>query len=365
MNPQSNRQCRHRVPSSDEMLEAISSRDGSYDGAFFYGVVTTGVFCKPSCSSRPAKPENIRIFLDLESAINADFRACKRCRPECLERELERMVEVARHIETHADDRLTLADLSKMANLSPSRLQKAFKSAFGVTPKEYQDASRLERYKNALKKGETVTEAIYSSGYSSPSRVYGEVSRTMGMTPAAYREGGTKEQIFYAFCDSTLGPLLMAATQRGVCFAQFGESLEELLGQMKAEFPKAKFSESTCTAGPDLDRWIQALDEHVGSHAPRPDLPLDLRGTAFQLKVWRFLLSVKEGDVLSYGELAKEIDEPKAFRAVASACGANRIGVLIPCHRVLRGNGDLGGYRWGLDRKRVLLDGERANRATK
>ena len=365
MNPQSNRQSRLRVPSSGEMLEAISSRDGSYDGAFFYGVVTTGVFCKPSCASRPAKPENIRIFLDMESAINADFRACKRCRPESLGRDLERLVEVARHIETHADDRLTLANLSKMANLSPSRLQKTFKSAFGVSPKEYQDASRLDRYKKALKKGESVTDAIYSAGYSSPSRVYGEVSRTMGMTPAAYREGGAKEQIYYAFRDSSLGPLLMAATQRGVCFAQFGESLEKLLKQLKAEFPKAKFNESTFTAGPDLDRWIQELDEHVGRHAPRPDLPLDLRGTAFQLKVWRFLLTVKEGDVLSYGELAKEIDNPRAFRAVASACGANRIGVLIPCHRVLRGNGDLGGYRWGLDRKRVLLDGERANRAMK
>lgn len=365
MNPQTNRQCRLRVPSSDEMLEAISNRDGSYDGAFFYGVVTTGVFCKPSCASRQAKLENIRIFLDLDSALSADFRACKRCRPECLEQDMERVVEVARHIETHADDRLTLADLSKMVNLSPSRLQKIFISAFGVSPREYQDASRLDRYKNALKQGKTVTDAIYSAGYGSPSRVYGEVSRTMGMTPAAYREGGAEEQIYYAFRESSLGPLLMAATRRGVCFAQFGESFEKLLGQLKAEFPKAKFTKSSCAAGPDLDRWIQALDEHLGLHAPRPDLPLDIRGTAFQLKVWRFLLSVKEGNILSYGELAKEIGKPKAFRAVASACGANRIGILIPCHRVLCGNGDLGGYRWGLDRKRVLLDGERANRAAK
>jgi AraC family transcriptional regulator of adaptative response/methylated-DNA-[protein]-cysteine methyltransferase len=347
------------------MYAAIANRDASFDGIFFYGVVTTGVYCKPSCGSRPANRENLRLYFDVNSAARAGFRPCKRCRPDSLQHDLDKMIKIARYIETHADDRLTLAELSKRANLSASRFQKVFKSAFGVSPKEYQDASRLDRFKSALKKGDNVTGAIFSAGFGSTSRVYGEVARNMGMTPAAYRAGGAGEQIFYAYRNSSLGPLLMAATGRGVCFAQFGDSFDELLEQLQSEFPDAKFMESPGAEGPELDKWIAALDAHVSQHAPRPDLPLDLRGTSFQLKVWQFLLSVREGDVLSYGELAREIDKPKAFRAVASACGANRVGVLVPCHRVLRGNGDLGGYRWGVERKRVLLDAERASSVAK
>lgn len=358
-------QLRLTVPSNDQMHRAIARRDASCDGTFFYGVVTTGVFCKPSCASRRANRENVRFFSDIESAAHAGFRPCKKCRPENLTRNLEKMIRIARYIETHSDDRLTLAELSKKANLSASRFQKVFKSAFGVSPKEYQDASRLDRFKKALKKGDNVTGAIFSAGYGSTSRVYGEAARNMGMTPAAYRAGGAGEQIFYAYRDSSLGPLLMAATERGVCFAQFGDSYDNLLTQLEAEFPDASIVESAETSGSELDSWIEALDLHVSQHAPRPDLPLDLRGTAFQLKVWRFLLSVREGDVLSYGELAREVDKPKAVRAVASACGANRVGVLVPCHRVLRGNGELGGYRWGVERKRVLLDLERANRVAR
>jgi len=194
--------------------------------------------------------------------------------------------------------------------------------------------------------------------------VYGEAARNMGMTPASYRAGAAGERIFYAYRNSSLGPLMLAATERGVCFAQFGDTREALTSQLKAEFPHAEFVESPGTEGPELDGWITALDAHLSEHAPRPDLPLDLRGTSFQLKVWRFLLSVGEGDVLSYAELAQGIDRPKAVRAVASACGANKVGVLVPCHRVLRGNGDLGGYRWGVERKRTLLDIERRNRAS-
>ena len=356
-------QFRLTIPSQAEMITAIKSRDEAYDGVFFYGVLTTGVFCKPSCSSRAANKENMRFFHDIESAKEGGFRSCKRCNPENLKRDLEKMINIARHIELHCDDRLTLTELSRIANLSPSRFQKVFKSALGVSPKEYQDASRLDKYKDALKKGESVTDAIYTAGYGSSSRVYGEVTRNMGMTPAAYRSGGAGESIYYAIRVSGLGPLMMAATERGVCFAQFGETLDQLLNQLKSEFPEASFTESPGRKGVELDKWIEALDAHVSQNAPRPDLPLDLRGTSFQLRVWRFLLSIKEGDVLSYGELAKEIDKPKAFRAVASACGANRVGVLVPCHRVLRGNGELGGYRWGIERKRVLLDAERGRKA--
>jgi AraC family transcriptional regulator of adaptative response/methylated-DNA-[protein]-cysteine methyltransferase len=184
----------------------------------------------------------------------------------------------------------------------------------------------------------------------------------IGMTPKAYRSGGAGETIVYACRDTALGPMIMAATERGVCFAQFGKNMEALLEKLRADFSTAKLSASPAQVAPELDAWIEALDAHISQGAPRPDLPLDLRGTAFQIKIWRFLLSVREGDVISYGELAARIEKPKSVRAVASACAANRIGVLVPCHRVLRGDGSLGGYRWGLERKRALLDAERSRK---
>lgn len=273
MNSHKTEQFQLTVRSKGEMYAAIANRDVSYDGSFVYGVVTTGVFCKPSCGARLANRENVRFFSDIGMATRAGFRPCKRCQPD-----------------------------------------------------------------------------------------NSEATRNMVMIPAAYRAGRAGERIFRAYRMSSLGPLMMAATERGVCFAQFGEGLKALQAQLEREFPSAEFVESPATEGPDLGSWIDALELHLSQHAPRPDLPLDLRGTSFQLKVWRFLLSVREGDVLSYGELAKEINKPKAVRAVGSACGANRVGVLVPCHRILRGNGELGGYRWGLERKRTLLDMERRNK---
>lgn len=361
MNPPNTEQL--AIPSRDEMFTALDDRDASFDGVFFYGVVTTGIFCRPSCPSRPARRDNVRFFLSAGEATLSGFRPCKRCKPDTLGADTDKVVGIARHIEAHADEKLTLATLAGAAGLSSSRLQKVFKAAFGISPKQYQDAVRLGRLKEALQQGDDVTGAIYSAGFGSASRVYGEASRNMGMTPAAYRAGGEGEQIWYAFRESALGPLLMAATARGVCFAQFGESEPSLVAALRAEFPQARIERSPGEAGPALDAWIQALDDHLGRNAPRPDLPLDLRGTAFQLRVWRFLLGIDDGDVVSYAEVATGIDRPTAVRAAASACGANRVGVLVPCHRVLRGNGDLGGYRWGVDRKRALLDLERRHKA--
>lgn len=347
------------MPSEQEMQEAIAARDKSRDGQFFFGVITTGVFCRPSCSSRAAKPENLRFFPSNEAAMAAGFRPCKRCQPTEGLPGVARLVEIAHHIEEHADESLPLASLAAIAGLSPSRLQRLFKQAFGVSPKAYQDAIRMRRFKRSLKAGDRVTDAIYSSGFGSISRVYGETSRNIGMTPKAYRAGGAGEIITHACRRTSLGLMMMAATAKGVCFAQFGDDESSLLCELKVEFPNAELSLSPAQDAPELDAWMQALDQHISKDAPRPDLPIDMRGTAFQMKVWQFLLSIREGDVLSYGELAAQIDKPKAVRAVASACAANRIGVLIPCHRVLRGDGGLGGYRWGLERKRALLDAER------
>lgn len=359
------------MPSEQEMREAIATRDKSRDGDFFYGVITTGVFCQPSCTSRPAKPENLRFFQSIAAAITAGFRSCKRCQPTDDGPRVTRLVTVARYIEAHADERLTLASLATIAELSPSRLQRIFKAAFGVSPKAYQDAVRMqcfkqllkasskESLKQSLKEGTGVTDAIFSSGFGSISRIYGEATRNIGMTPKAYRAGGAGEIITYACRNTALGLMVMAATDKGVCFVQFGDDEESLVTKLKEEFPRAEMNVSPAQEAPELDAWIDALNQHISQGAARPDLPLDMRGTAFQMQVWQFLLRIREGDVLSYSELAAQIDKPKAVRAVASACAKNRIGVLIPCHRVLRGDGSLGGYRWGLERKRALLDAER------
>jgi len=348
------------MPSEHEMRAAVTSWDKASDGNFYYGVITTGIFCQPSCAARTALPENLRFFPSIESAIVAGFRPCKRCQPTKVSPDVDRLVNIARYIESHADERLTLTELAAQAELSPSRFKRIFKKMFGVSPKVYQDAIRMRRFKQSLKEGDGVTDAIFSAGYGSISRFYGEATRNIGMTPKAYRAGGTGETITYACRNTALGLMAMGATQKGVCFAQFGGDKASLLRKLQAEFPRAKIIASPAHNKPELDAWMDALDKHISEGAPRPELPLDLRGTAFQIKVWRFLLSVREGDVLSYGELAALIDKPKAYRAVASACAKNRIGVLIPCHRVLRGDGSLAGYRWGIDRQRALLDAERA-----
>jgi AraC family transcriptional regulator of adaptative response/methylated-DNA-[protein]-cysteine methyltransferase len=273
------------------------------------------------------------------------------------------MLTLARYIEAHAEEPLSLKKLSARVHISPAHLQRTFKNVVGISPKAFHDAARLCLLKGALKAGKSVLESITEAGFQSTSRVYGHAMRNLGMTPSAYREGGEGKTMAYAYRDSALGSLLMAATNRGVCFAQFGLSKEMLVEQLREEFPKASIVESSMTDSPELDAWIQAFEVHIAGTGLRPELPLDLRGTAFQVRVWKFLLSVPEGAVVSYGEVAQGIGAPTAVRAAASACAANRIAVLVPCHRVLRGDGGLGGYRWGLDRKRALIDAERARRA--
>ena len=274
------------------------------------------------------------------------------------QRSLEKMTGLARYIAEHADESLPLARLAERAHLSPSRLQRVFKETFGVSPKKFQQAARSEKFKSLLRSGSDVTEAIFECGYGSTSRVYGAALDNIGMTPSRYRAGGAGETISWACRDTVLGPLLMAATDRGVCFAQFGESSEALLEQLRREFPNAELQPASENSA-QLDGWIDALNAHLQRRQPRPELPLDLRGTAFQIRVWEFLLGLQGGDVASYAEVAEGIGKPRAVRAVASACARNRIAVLVPCHRVLRADGGLGGYRWGVQRKRALLDAER------
>lgn len=348
------------LPTEHQMRAAIAARNGDYDGTFWYGVVTTGVFCRPSCAARAARPEHIRFFFDPQHAIDAGLRPCKRCRPLEADEQTGKLAAAADYILEHADERLALIDLATRAGMTATRFQKAFKARFGVSPKALQDAARLKTFKTTLRDGASITDAIYNAGFGSSSRVYGEALRNIGMTPQAYRAGAAGETISYASKMTALGLLMMAATDRGVCFAQFGQSEPELLTRLGDEFPKARLVVSGAQGSQALDQWIRALDAHLSRDAPRPDVPLDLQGTAFQIKVWRYLLGVTEGDVISYTELADGLKRPNAVRAAASACAANKVAVLIPCHRVLRSNGDLAGYRWGLERKRVLLDKERS-----
>lgn len=343
----------------DARYLAMLARDTNADGLFLTGVLTTGVYCRPGCAARPPKRENVRFFATATEARAAGLRACKRCRPDDLPPKAEldaRMAEAARWIETHADEALTLPRLARRAGLSPSYFQRRFIAAIGVSPKELQAACRLKRLKAQLREGDSVAGAIFEAGYGSTSRVYEQVDGRLGMTPSAYRAGGKGETIHYAIRETSLGLMLMAATERGVCRVRFGESDVELLAGLKGEYPQAELMPAPPSVA--LNQWIEALERHLASRTPMPDVPLDLRGTAFQLKVWHFLMSIKPGAPISYSELATAVGRPKAVRAAGSACGANQIAILVPCHRVLRGDGSLGGYRWGLDRKRALLDAE-------
>lgn len=338
----------------------VCQRDCAADGAFVYAVSTTGIYCRPSCPSRRANRAHVRFFAAPAEAAAAGFRPCRRCHPAAAQDPSASLMQaMAHYIERHADERLPLARLGDQAGMSPAHFQRTFKAALGVSPRDYQAARRLARFKVALRDGEGVLEAGLDAGFGSTSRLYHAADGSLGMTPSAYRAGGAGEVITHAVRETGFGLLMMAATTRGVCFAEFGTSGEDLLARLAAEFPKAHLVRAALAAAAPLDAWMAALAAHLGAAAPRPDLPLDLRGTAFQISVWRFLLSVRPGEVVSYSQVAAATGRPRAVRAAASACAANRIAVLIPCHRALRADGSLGGYRWGLERKRALLDAER------
>ncbi|MCB1606287.1 MAG: bifunctional DNA-binding transcriptional regulator/O6-methylguanine-DNA methyltransferase Ada [Xanthomonadales bacterium] len=347
------------LPNPAQCWNAIDQRDPAMDGVFVYGVVTTGIYCRPSCPARTPKPENVRYFANTELAREASYRPCKRCKPDQVGTELSRLTEVAEHIRSHPDQRLALSDLARRAQMSSSHFQRRFVAHFGISPRQLQESVRMQRMKTALRAGSAVTEAGLDAGFGSSSRLYEPPGRRLGMSPRAYSRGGKGERIAYAIRHSGIGMLLMAATSKGVCSALLGEDEAMLLRQLREEFPQAEIVLSQAQQSAQLDLWIDALNAHLSEGSPSPDLPLDLRGTAFQIKVWRFLLGIPSGKAVSYSEVAAGVGNPQAVRAAASACAANRLAVLVPCHRVLRADGGLGGYRWGLERKRTLLQLER------
>jgi AraC family transcriptional regulator, regulatory protein of adaptative response / methylated-DNA-[protein]-cysteine methyltransferase len=342
--------------------QAVKARDRSFDGKFYFAVATTGVYFRPSCACRLPLRKNVRFFSAREDAERAGFRGCLRCRPADLagaDPALVRIQEVCDYIRSHAHDPLPLDVLAERAGLSRFHFQRAFKKVVGLTPKQFIEAHRLESFRRELRKQSSVTDAIYEAGFGSSSRIYERVDTRLGMTPAEYRAAGKEVTISYVCVDSVLGRMMIGATDRGLCFVQFGEKDEELLQMLHAEYSAARLEPMQEPFTPEFENWMTALREHLDGQQTRLDLPVDVRATAFQMKVWQYLQSIPYGSVESYAEVAAGLGQPTAVRAVARACAQNRVAIAIPCHRVIRGTGELGGYRWGLERKRVLIDIER------
>jgi AraC family transcriptional regulator, regulatory protein of adaptative response / methylated-DNA-[protein]-cysteine methyltransferase len=338
----------------DQRWNAVVARDSAYDGEFVFAVSSTGVYCRPSCAARRARRENVTFFSHPAQAEKAGFRACLRCRPRLVSGNVQSdwAKEVCRYVEQHLDEPITLERLGKVFRLSPFHLQRRFKAALGITPRQYGDSCRLRLLKRNLQAGDNVTRAMYDAGYGSSSRLYEKTASQLGMTPDKYRRGAIAATVRYAIADSPLGRMLVAATDKGVCAIQFARSDGELIEGLKREFPFA-------VRKPDqggLQDWVETLLSTMTGHELNAALPLDIRATAFQRRVWTYLQSIPFGATRSYSQVAKAIGRPSASRAVARACATNPVAVAIPCHRVVREDGNISGYRWGVERKKALLE---------
>jgi AraC family transcriptional regulator of adaptative response/methylated-DNA-[protein]-cysteine methyltransferase len=348
----------HLMPAQDDdsMWRAVLARDSRADTLFVYGVSSTRIYCRPSCASRRPRRDRVAFFDSPESAAREGYRACRRCRPNeaaAVDPWIDKVRRACVYL-SNVEGRVSLARLAARLGGSPYHLQRSFKRLVGVTPREYADACRLEKVKRGLRSGGPVTSAIYDAGYGSSGRFYGGAARKLAMSPAAYGRGATGIALRYAIVDSTLGRLLVAATDRGVCAVSMGTSDQELERALSREFPKAALRRD---AG-GLARWTKAILGHLAGRQPRLDLPLDVRATAFQWQVWTALAAIPYGQTRSYAEVAASIGRPSAVRAVARACAANPVALAIPCHRVVPAAGGPGGYRWGAARKTALLAAE-------
>lgn len=345
------------VLDGDTAWRAVQRRDPRFDGQFVYAVRSTRIYCRPSCPSRRPARERVAFYSAPAAAEEAGYRACRRCHPREAQLAPAAMaVEKARlYIEARPDQLITLTSLADVVGLSPFHLQRTFKRLLGVSPREYQDSLRVSRFKSRLRAGDTVSRATYEAGFGSSSRVYERSDKTLGMTPAAFRRGGLGMHITYAIVDSPFGKLLVGATDRGVCAVALGDSSEGLVGKLRADFPGAEIERGDDMHG----EWVEEIVGHIGGGNLGLNVPLDVQGTAFQQQVWALLRKIPSGRTRSYGEIASELGNPRATRAVAQACASNKIAVVIPCHRVIRNDGELGGYKWGVERKKTLLERER------
>lgn len=347
---------RESTTESDPRWTALLARDPAADGKFYYSVETTGVYCRPTCPARLPRPENVRFHRTCADAEKAGFRPCKRCKPNQAPRAAQHAATIAsvcRLIE-QSDEPPTLEQLARHANLSLYHLHRVFKTVTGLTPRQYAAAHRGKRVRDRLGKGAAVTQAIYDAGYNSNGRFYETSNEVLGMTPSNYRAGGTRTEIRFAIGECSLGSILVARSDRGICAILLGDDPDALARDLQDRFPQA-----TLVGGDaGFEQLVAKVVGFVETPALGLDLPLDVRGTAFQHRVWQALRTIPAGATASYSDIARRIGSPRSVRAVAQACGANALAVAIPCHRVVRTDGALSGYRWGVERKRALLDRE-------
>lgn len=347
------------MPDSDDAKwQAVLTRDGRFDGQFVFAVGSTGIYCRPSCPARRPKREHVSFFQLPEVAEQAGFRACLRCNPRSArgtDPQIQMARDVCRIIEANDGEPITLSMLSARLGVSSFHLQRTFKSIMGISPRDYAEACRVNKFKQDVRGGEAITNAMYDAGFGSSSRLYSNAASQLGMTPATYGKGGRGMAINYATAESPLGRLLVAATSKGVCSVMLGDSDASLEADLLSEFPAAEIRHDEKPLRPSLKTII----EYLKNKTPHVDLPLDIRATAFQRQVWEQLRSIPYGQTHSYSEVAKAIGQDKAVRAVARACATNPVALVIPCHRVIREDKSLGGYRWGLERKKKLLQAEK------
>jgi AraC family transcriptional regulator, regulatory protein of adaptative response / methylated-DNA-[protein]-cysteine methyltransferase len=365
---------RTRRKQSEQFWRAVQARDRAADGAFVYAVRSTGVYCRPSCPSRKPGRDKVVFFSIPQAAEQQGFRECKRCRPSkarLRDPRTEAVARVCREIESKIrsgdghgagdsnDSPLTLTALSAPRGMSPHQLERAFRAVMGITPRQYADAHRMRRLKSQLRKGDNVTTALYDAGFGSSSRLYERAPSQLGMTPATYRRGGAGMNIRYTIVDSPLGRLLVAATDRGISALYLGEADARLESALSKEYPRAEIRRDRN----GLEGWVGKILGHLRGREPHLDLPTDVQATAFQRRVWEELRRIPYGTTKTYTDVARAIGKPNAIRAVARACATNPVSVIVPCHRVVRQDGNLAGYRWGLDRKLALIEHESATAA--
>ena len=347
----------------DRRWRAVLSRDRRFDGVFVYAVRSTGIYCRSTCPSRRPRRQQVVFFAGSETAERSGFRPCRRCQPEqqmVANRQLQFVRAACRHIQNTEEGLPTLTQLSGLVGTSPGHLQRMFKRLLGVSPRQYADACRQDRFKARLREGWDIIEAMYDVGYGSSSRLYEGSTGRLGMSPASYRRGGRGASIAYTTVSSPLGRLLVAATERGICAVKLGASEAELASDLRAQFPEAQLEPDN----PMLSERVGTILRHLAGELPHLDLPLDIRATAFQRQVWEHLRAIPYGETRTYHQIARELGRPGGARAVGGACAANPVALVVPCHRVVRQDGGLGGYRWGIDRKEALLAQERTGKQT-
>ena len=342
--------------------KAVLTKDRGWSGRFLYGVITTGVYCRPGCSARTPKRENVRFYRNAAEAEADGLRPCLRCRPTAHDGDpnTERIRQLCEYIRANSGngEALSLEHLSRRAGVSPFHLQRTFKATVGISPKQFVERCRIEALKTKLRESDSVTAAVYDAGFGSSSRVYERSDSRLGMTPRTYRAGAKGVTITYATVETRLGQLMLGATTRGLCFLQFGDSAAQLLEMLRAEYPAATLQPMQAPYSQQFELWMVSLSRYLRGEHVSFDLPLDVQATAFQMKVWMYLQSIPPGTTESYARVAAATGDPKAARAVARACASNPVAIAIPCHRVIRGDGDLGEYRWGVERKRALVETE-------